>query len=136
MGQTCNYCIFVAQLYIDNEAKGMAMFVVQIRDEETHMPLPGVPVGEIGKKMGLNGVNNGFLGLKDYRVPRLNMLVRHQQVLPDGRFVKSPVSQVSYFPMVFVRCMVARQNSNYLDHAATIATRYSVIRRQSPIEKG
>ncbi|XP_005182226.3 probable peroxisomal acyl-coenzyme A oxidase 1 [Musca domestica] len=136
LGQTCNYCIFVAQLYIDNEAKGMAMFVVQIRDEETHMPLPGVHVGEIGKKMGLNGVNNGFLGLKDYRVPRLNMLMRHQQVLPDGRFVKSPVSQVSYFPMVFVRCMVARQNSNYLAQAATIATRYSVIRRQSPIEEG
>ncbi|XP_073844176.1 acyl-coenzyme A oxidase 1-like isoform X1 [Musca autumnalis] len=135
LGQTCNYCIFVAQLHIDNEPKGMAMFVTQIRDEETHMPLPGVHVGEIGKKMGMNGVNNGFLGLKNYRVPRMNMLMRHQQVMPDGTFVKSPVSQVSYFPMVFVRCMVARQNANYLAQAATIVTRYSVIRRQSPIEE-
>ncbi|XP_061392964.1 probable peroxisomal acyl-coenzyme A oxidase 1 [Musca vetustissima] len=136
LGQTCNYCIFVAQLYIDGESKGLGMFVVQIRDEETHAPLRGVHVGEIGKKMGLNGVNNGFLGLKNYRVPRLNMLMRHQQVLLDGTFIKSPVSQVSYFPMVFVRCMVARQNANYLAQAATIVTRYSVIRRQSPIEEG
>ncbi|XP_075165722.1 acyl-coenzyme A oxidase 1-like [Haematobia irritans] len=136
LGQTCNYCIFVAQLYIDNQPKGIQMFVVQIRDEDTHIPLPGVHVGEIGKKMGYNAVNNGFLGLKDYRVPRLHMLMRNQQVLPDGTFIKSPVSQLSYFPMIFVRCMVARMCAEMLAQVATITTRYSVIRRQSPIEEG
>ncbi|XP_061392965.1 probable peroxisomal acyl-coenzyme A oxidase 1 [Musca vetustissima] len=136
LGQTCNYCIFVAQLYIDNEPKGIQMFVVQVRDEETYMPLPGVHVGEIGKKLGMNGVNNGFLGLKNYRVPRTNMLMKNQQVLPDGTFIKSPVSQLSYFPMVYVRCMVAIGNALMLAQAATIVTRYSVVRRQSPIEEG
>lgn len=136
MGQTCNYCIFVAQLYIDNEPKGIQMFIVQVRDEETHMPLPGVHVGEIGKKLGMNGNNNGFLGLKNYRIPRTNMLMKNQQVLPDGTFVKSPVSQLSYFPMVYVRCMVAFGNSMLWAQAATVVARYSVIRRQSPIEEG
>uniref|UniRef100_T1PGZ2 Acyl-CoA oxidase n=1 Tax=Musca domestica TaxID=7370 RepID=T1PGZ2_MUSDO len=112
------------------------MFVVQVRDEETHKPLPGVHVGEIGKKLGMNGVNNGFLGLKNYRVPRTNMLMKNQQVLPDGTFIKSPVSQLSYFPMVYVRCMVAISNALMLAQAATVVTRYSVVRRQSPIEEG
>ncbi|XP_013101978.2 probable peroxisomal acyl-coenzyme A oxidase 1 [Stomoxys calcitrans] len=136
LGQTSNYCIVVAQLYIDNEPKGIQMFVVQIRDEETHMPLPGVHVGEIGKKVGYNGVNHGFLGLRDYRVPRLNMLMRNQQVLADGTYVKSPVSQLSYYPMMFVRCMVARMCAEMLAQVATITTRFSVIRRQSPIDEG
>uniref|UniRef100_A0A1I8NUH3 Acyl-coenzyme A oxidase n=1 Tax=Stomoxys calcitrans TaxID=35570 RepID=A0A1I8NUH3_STOCA len=135
LGHTCNYCIFVAQLYIDNEAKGIHMFVVQVRDEETHMPLPGVHVGEIGKKLGMNGVNNGFLGLKDYRVPRMNMLMKNQQVLADGTYIKSPVSQLSYFPMVYVRCMVAIGNALMLAQGATVVTRYSVVRRQSPIDE-
>ncbi|XP_073813980.1 acyl-coenzyme A oxidase 1-like [Musca autumnalis] len=135
LGQTCNYCIFVAQLFIDNEPKGIQMFVVQVRDEETHKPLPGVHVGEIGKKLGMNGVNNGFLGLKNYRVPRTNMLMKNQQVLPDGTFIKSPVSQLSYFPMVYVRCMVAIGNALMLAQAATVVTRYSCVRRQSPIEE-
>ena len=111
------------------------MFMVQIRDEETHIPLPGVHVGDIGKKMAINGVNNGFLGLKNVRVPRLNMLMKNQQVLADGTFIESPVSTLSYFSMVYARCWVSVYTSTKLAIAATIATRYSVVRRQSPIEE-
>lgn len=135
MGHVCNYCIVVAQLYIGGVSKGIQMFVLQVRDEDSHMPMPGIHIGEIGKKIGLNGINNGFLGLKNVRVPRLNMLMKNQQVLPDGTFVKSSDSKLSYFPMVYVRCMVALSNSFSLAQAATIATRYSVVRRQSPIEE-
>ncbi|XP_065369280.1 probable peroxisomal acyl-coenzyme A oxidase 1 [Calliphora vicina] len=135
LGHVCNYCIVVAQLYIDGVSKGIQMFVLQVRDEDSHMPMPGVHIGEIGKKIGVNGINNGFLGLKNVRVPRLNMLMKNQQVLPDGSFVKSSDSKLSYFPMVYVRCMVALANAFTLAQAATIATRYSVVRRQSPIEE-
>ncbi len=31
---------------------GPHAFVVQIRDLETHLPLPGIEVGDIGPKMG------------------------------------------------------------------------------------
>lgn len=123
----------VANLYIDNDPKGVAMFVVQVRDEETHMPLPGIDIGDIGKKMGFAGVNNGFLGLKNVRIPRMHMLMRHAQVHRDGTYVKSPVSALAYFSMVYIRCLIARNNSTLLSMAATIATRYSAVRRQSPI---
>uniref|UniRef100_A0A1I8PRA7 Acyl-coenzyme A oxidase n=1 Tax=Stomoxys calcitrans TaxID=35570 RepID=A0A1I8PRA7_STOCA len=133
LGHSANYCVVVANLYIDNDPKGVAMFVVQVRDEQTHMPLPGVDIGDIGKKLGFAGVNNGFLGLKNVRIPRTNMLMRHSQVHRDGTFVKSPASALAYFSMVYVRCMIVRNNSIALAMAATIATRYSAVRRQSPI---
>lgn len=133
MGHAANYCVVVANLYIDNDPKGVAMFMVQLRDEKTHMPLPGIDVGDIGKKMGFAGVNNGYLGLKNVRIPRTNMLMRHAQVLPDGTYVKSPASVLAYFTMVFVRCLIVRNNSTMLSMASTIATRYSAVRRQSPI---
>ncbi|XP_054739565.1 probable peroxisomal acyl-coenzyme A oxidase 1 [Anastrepha obliqua] len=133
LGQTVNYCIVVAQLYIDNEPLGVQLFVLQVRDEQTHAPLPGIDIGDIGKRIGMPGVNNGYLGLKNVRIPRTNMLMKNAKVLPDGTFVKSPVSQLTYFPMVYVRCMVVLSNCIFHAQAVTITTRYSAVRRQSPI---
>ncbi|KAI8438108.1 hypothetical protein MSG28_010741, partial [Choristoneura fumiferana] len=49
-------------LYTKGQCHGIHSFIIQVRDEETHMPLPGIKVGDIGAKLGLNSVNNGFLG--------------------------------------------------------------------------
>ncbi|XP_017491824.1 PREDICTED: probable peroxisomal acyl-coenzyme A oxidase 1 [Rhagoletis zephyria] len=133
LGHCSNYCLLVAQLYIDDTPKGVQMFIVQLRDEETHLPLPGIDIGEIGHKMGFYGANNGFLGLKNVRIPRTNMLMRNAKVLPNGTFVKSPASVLTYFTMVMMRCVIVQNSSTLLAVAATIATRYSFVRRQSPI---
>lgn len=81
MGQTANYSIVVAQLFTKGECHGVHSFIVQIRDEETHMPLPGIKVGDIGSKMALNAINNGYLGFDNHRIPRNQMLMKHAQVL-------------------------------------------------------
>lgn len=81
MGQSTNYAVVVAQLYTKGKNHGIHPFIVQLRDEETHMPLSGIKIGEIGAKMGLNSTNNGFLGFKDVRIPRKNMLMKNNQVL-------------------------------------------------------
>ncbi|KAH8301800.1 hypothetical protein KR059_011832 [Drosophila kikkawai] len=133
LGHSSNYCLVMAQLYINNQFKGPHMFFVQVRDEETFEPLPGVHIGDIGKKMGFIGVNNGFLGLKNVRIPRTRMLMRHAKVNADGTYVSSPTNVLTYFAMVRTRCVIAKNNAYVLAAASTIATRYSAVRRQSPI---
>jgi len=133
VGHSSNHCLVMAQLYIDGDCKGPHMFFIQVRDEDTHEPLPGVHIGDIGKKMGFIGVNNGFLGLKNVRIPRTRMLMRHAQVKADGSYVSSPTNVLTYFAMVRTRCVIAKNNAVMLASAATIATRYSAVRRQSPI---
>ena len=133
VGHTANHAMVVAQLYINGVHKGIQMFIIQVRDLETHMPLPGIDIGEIGKKVGMAAVNQGFLGFKNVRIPRQNMLMRNAKVMPDGTFVQSPASKLSYMTMVYTRCLIVNLDTSYLLEAATIATRYAAVRRQSPI---
>ncbi|XP_023945597.2 probable peroxisomal acyl-coenzyme A oxidase 1 [Bicyclus anynana] len=136
LGQTANYAIVVAQLYTKGECHGVHLFIVQLRDEETHMPLPGIKIGDVGLKMALNGVNNGFLGFNNCRIPRNQMLMKHSQVLEDGTYVRSPNSKLNYGAMVFTRVVIACDMVNYLSKAATIAVRFSAVRRQCQSKAG
>ncbi|XP_030566757.1 probable peroxisomal acyl-coenzyme A oxidase 1 [Drosophila novamexicana] len=134
LGQTANMVVVLAQLYIRGKHHGLQQFLVRIRDEQTHEPLPGIDVGDIGPKLGANGVNNGFLGFRNVRIPRDQMLMKNAQVLADGRFVQAAQPLLVYGTMVFVRVIIVRDVMFGLLQAATIATRYSAVRRQSPIE--
>ncbi|CAH2049995.1 unnamed protein product, partial [Iphiclides podalirius] len=131
LAHTANYCIVMARLYTRGKSCGIQPFMVQLRDEETHMPLPGIKLGEIGAKLGFNTVNNGYLGFENHRIPRDRMLMKNAQVLKDGTFVASTNSKLTYGTMVFVRVMIVNSMANLLAKAATIAVRYSAIRRQS-----
>ncbi|CAK9795593.1 Probable peroxisomal acyl-coenzyme A oxidase 1 [Anthophora plagiata] len=133
LGHTANYAVVVAQLYTQGECRGVHPFIVQLRDEDTHEPLPGIKIGEIGTKLGMNGVNNGFLGFKNVRIPRQNMLMKNSQVLEDGTYVKARNDKLTYGTMVFVRVVLVHDIVSYLSKAVTITTRYSVVRRQGQI---
>lgn len=134
MGHTCNYAVVIAQTYSLGKHHGIQTFMVQLRDEDTHHPLPGIRIGEVGVKMGLSGVNNGYLGFDNVRVPRNAMLMGIAQINEDGSFVNTSDSLLMYSTMVFVRSILAYDMSFFLAKAATIATRYSAVRHQSPID--
>ncbi|XP_018305714.1 probable peroxisomal acyl-coenzyme A oxidase 1 isoform X1 [Mycetomoellerius zeteki] len=134
LGHTANYAIVVAQLYTKGECRGIHAFIVQLRNENTHEPLPGIKIGEIGTKLGMNATNNGFLGFENVRIPREHMLMKNSQVLEDGTYVKAPSDKLTYGTMMFVRVVLVRDISNYLSKAVTIAIRYSAVRRQSQIK--
>ncbi|XP_075210147.1 acyl-coenzyme A oxidase 1-like [Lycorma delicatula] len=137
LGQTANYALVMAQLYINNACYGIHPFVVQLRDEETHMPMPGIKIGEIGSKLGMNGTNNGYLGFENVRIPRDQMLMKNAKVLKDGTYLKSPSDKLAYGTMIFVRVAIVRGvAASYLAKAVTIATRYSAVRRQSELKQG
>nr|CAI5843398.1 unnamed protein product [Callosobruchus analis] len=134
LGHSANYAVVVAQLHTQGKCHGIHPFVVQLRHEETHEPLPGIKIGEIGCKLGMNSTNNGYLGFENVRIPRKHMLMKNSQVLPDGTYVKSPSSKLTYGTMIFVRVVLVQDAATYLKKASTIATRYSAVRHQSQIK--
>ncbi|XP_019874586.2 probable peroxisomal acyl-coenzyme A oxidase 1 [Aethina tumida] len=134
LGHSANYAVVVAQLYTQGKCHGIHPFIVQLRDEETHMPLPGIKIGEIGCKLGMNSTNNGYLGFDNVRIPRVNMLMKNNKVLPDGTYVQSPSSKLTYGTMIFVRVVLVQDAATFLKKAATIATRYSAVRHQSEMK--
>ncbi len=133
LGKTCTHAILMARLVTRGVDYGPHAFIVQIRDLSTHLPLPGVEVGDIGPKMGYNGVDNGFLRFDHFLVPRDAMLMRYSSVNKDGTYVPPPAqnSKASYATMVYVRATIVRDAGDFLGRAATIAVRYTAVRRQS-----
>ncbi|XP_064651939.1 peroxisomal acyl-coenzyme A oxidase 1-like [Lineus longissimus] len=137
LGKTTNHALVLAQLYTQGKCHGLHAFVVQIRDFKTWQPLPGVTVGDIGPKLGYASMDNGFLRLDKVRVPRDHMLMKHGQLHKDGTYVtKSKNSKLTYGTMLLVRAVITRFMSQCLAEAATIAIRYSAIRKQSEIKPG
>jgi acyl-CoA oxidase len=134
LGHTANYALIFAQLYTQGNCHGVHPFIVQLRDEETHKPLKGIMIGEIGTKVGFNSVNNGYLGFDKFKIPLKNMLMKNSQVLENGEYKKSISSILAYGTMTYIRVGILIDETVFMSHAATIAMRYSTVRRQSPID--
>ncbi|XP_072946847.1 acyl-coenzyme A oxidase 1-like isoform X2 [Epargyreus clarus] len=132
LGKTANHCVVLAQMSTKGKCYGIHPFIVQIRDLETHMPLPGIKVGELGPRMGYNTADNGFLAFDHHRIPRQHMLMKNAQVEKDGTYVKAARHEkLTYGTMVFVRVTLVHDAAFNLAKAVTIAVRYSAVRRQS-----
>ena len=43
--------------------------------------LTGIKIGEIGTKLGMKTINNGFLALENVHIPREQMLMKNSKVL-------------------------------------------------------
>lgn len=136
LGKTSNHAIVLAQLYTLGNCHGLHAFIVPIRDMNTHLPLPGIVVGDIGPKFGFNEVDNGFLKLENVRIPRENMLMKYAKVEPDGTYVQPPSTKLTYGTMVFIRSMIVAESARALAKSSTIAIRYSAVRHQSEIRPG
>ena len=134
LGKTANTAIVIAQLIVDGTAYGVHNFLVPLRDRATHLPLPGVALGDIGPKIGFNNMDNGWAVFRGVRVPRRNMAARYSRVEADGSYTVMPVAasagKTAYITMMQVRALIVANAGRGLAQAATIAIRYSIVRRQ------
>ena len=76
-----------AQLEIGGDSEGVHAFVVPIRDEQGQGRCPGVRIEDCGRKIGLNGVDNGRIWFDGVRVPRENLLNRYADVTEAGVYI-------------------------------------------------
>lgn len=136
MGVCATHALVLAQLYSNGKNHGLHPFIVPLRDEETFKVLPGISVGDIGPKFGFSSVDNGYLRLDNYRIPRDNLLRKTGYVTDDGTYVKPKSSKLVYGGMLGIRARLPMSGAVNLAKAVTIATRYSCVRHQSELKPG
>jgi acyl-CoA oxidase len=126
--------VVFAQLETQGEEYGVHAFVVPIRNDDGSA-MAGVRIEDCGRKMGLNGVDNGRLWFDDVRVPRAALLSRFGQVDADGSYrSKIPSSGKRFFTMLGTlvggRIAVSGAATAAAKVGLAIATRYALARTQ------
>lgn len=135
LGKTSLVAIVFAQLITLNECHGLHAFIVPIRDPKTYLPYPGIIVGDMGEKMGLNGIDNGFLMFNKYSIPRESLLNRTGDVTPEGEYESSfsdpqKILGAALENLSAGRIGICQESTNTLGAAVVIAVRYAAVRRQ------
>jgi acyl-CoA oxidase len=126
--------VVFAQLVTDGEGRGVHAFLVPIRDA-AGVPAPGVTITDVGRKMGLNGVDNGRIAFDHVVVPRRNLLDRYGSVAADGTY-STPIEDPNrrFFTMLGTlvqgRVSVAGGAAGATKVALAVALRYAAVRRQ------
>jgi acyl-CoA oxidase len=123
-----------AKLIIDGTDYGVNAFIVPLRDASGKLH-PGVTIKDCGRKLGLNGVDNGLISFNQVIIPKDEMLDRFASVSDDGTF-ESPIASDSrrFFTMLGTlvggRIGIPRAGLSASKSALTIAIRYGDSRTQ------
>ncbi len=123
-----------AKLIIDGKDYGVTAFVVPIRNKIGALE-QGVTIKDCGRKLGLNGVDNGVIYFDNVVIPKENMLDRFASVNEKGQF-ESPISSDNrrFFTMLGTlvggRIGIPRAALSAAKSGLTIAIRYSDQRKQ------
>jgi acyl-CoA oxidase len=126
--------VVFAQLVTQGRSHGVHALLVPIRDADG-TPMPGVTIGDCGRKAGLNGVDNGRLTFDRVRVPREALLNRFGDVAEDGTYSSSIANETRRFftmlgTLVRGRISVAGGAGTATQKALALAIRYGAVRRQ------
>ncbi|HEX6249105.1 MAG TPA: acyl-CoA dehydrogenase [Nocardioidaceae bacterium] len=126
--------VVFAQLVVGGELRGVHALVVPLRDEDGNV-LRGIRIEDCGRKIGLNGVDNGRIWFDQVRVPRDALLDQHAEIREDGTY-HSPIENPDrrFFTMLGTlvqgRVSVGGAAISAGKVALTVAIRYALLRRQ------
>ncbi|MEQ9229529.1 MAG: acyl-CoA dehydrogenase [Cyclobacteriaceae bacterium] len=128
-----------ANLVIDDTAYGVNAFIVPLRNGGKLVQ--GVTIEDCGRKMGLNGVDNGKIWFDQVEIPYDNMLDKYASVDDTGAF-QSPITSDNrrFFTMLGTlvggRIGIPRSGLSATKSGLTIAIRHGNKRKQFGPENG
>jgi acyl-CoA oxidase len=123
-----------AKLMMGGKDYGVSAFLVPLRDPSGKI-LNGIRIADCGRKMGLNGVDNGTVSFDNIVIPYENMLDRFASISESGTF-ESPISSDNrrFFTMLGTlvggRIGIPRSALSATKSGLTIAVRYGDGRKQ------
>ena len=123
-----------AKMIVDGKDYGVSALLVPLRDKN-NKTLPGITIEDCGRKIGLNGVDNGKINFNQVRIPYDNLLDRFASISADGKF-ESPITSDNrrFFTMLGTlvggRIGIPRAGLSAAKSGLTIAIRYGDQRRQ------
>ncbi|MBX2963074.1 MAG: acyl-CoA dehydrogenase family protein [Cyclobacteriaceae bacterium] len=129
-----------AKLIIDGKDYGVSAFIVPLRDKNGKLE-KGITIEDCGRKMGLNGVDNGIIYFDNVVIPKEDILDRFAGVSEEGKFT-SPIASDNrrFFTMLGTlvggRIGIPRSGVAACKSGLTIAIRYGDQRRQFGPEGG
>lgn len=126
---SATHCTVYARLIVKGKDYGVKTFVVPLRDSD-HNLMPGVSIGDIGAKMGRDGIDNGWIQFSNVKIPRFFMLQKYCKVSPEGDVTEPPLNQLSYSALLTGRVIMVKDAFRWSARMVTIALRYAVGRRQ------
>ncbi|KDO31123.1 hypothetical protein SPRG_04262 [Saprolegnia parasitica CBS 223.65] len=131
-GESATHAAVYAQLVLNGVKKGLHVFVAPVRSlDPPHAPLPGVLLGDCGVKMGLNGVDNGWIQFRRVRVPYDHFLSRFASISKDNEYIAVPATTAKpSTALIATRGELVMLSISMLKKALTISVRYGAVRTQ------
>ena len=115
LGRCANHAIVYARLLVGGRDLGIHNFMVPLRDLNSHLPLSGISIGDIGPKIGYNNQDNGYCRFNRVRIPRTNMAMKYATLSRDGKYTAAKKrKQASYSTMTFVRASIGIESGKAL----------------------
>eukprot|EP00345_Euplotes_harpa_P007305 CAMPEP_0168329816 /NCGR_PEP_ID=MMETSP0213-20121227/7337_1 /TAXON_ID=151035 /ORGANISM="Euplotes harpa, Strain FSP1.4" /LENGTH=668 /DNA_ID=CAMNT_0008333221 /DNA_START=101 /DNA_END=2107 /DNA_ORIENTATION=- len=130
LGKLANHAVVFAKLIIKGESYGIHAFFMQIRDFDTHTPLKGIEIGDIGPKYGYPLKDNGYMIFNKVRIPRSAILSKYVNVTKDGIIDIKGDPRIAYATMLYIRVSLLTFNWQTLFINLANTLRYSIKRTQ------
>jgi acyl-CoA oxidase len=134
LADTANMAVVFAQMIVEGQNKGVHAFLIPIRDRLTHDVLPGLVIGDCGKKLASDGIDNGFMLFFNYSAPYDCLLDKYSQV-KEGKFksaIKNKDKRLAVMMAGLIRGRFSVVSGSEINARTclTIALRYAVVRKQ------
>jgi acyl-CoA oxidase len=127
-----NYAVVFAQTIVKAKSEGINAFIVRMRDDNMQL-CKGVIIDDMGCKLGMNGVDNARVILRNVEVPRQNLLNKLSNIDRDGVFISQIQNRRQRFiaasnRLLSGRLCIASMVISGAKLALTITSKYASVR--------